>query len=83
MDETKCIKFNGTTIWSKGNNVHRLEGPAFVGPDGTTRWWLNGIQIEPSLHPFNRFSEEHNLSVVYEDWPAELQVLFQFTYKGI
>ena len=29
-------------LWYVNGKIHRDEGPAFVGADGTKEWWLNG-----------------------------------------
>ncbi len=39
------IDFNGTKHWyNKNGRHHRLDGPAYIGINGTKSWWIYGIR---------------------------------------
>ena len=33
----------GTKAWYVNDELHRLDGPAIEGADGSKEWWVNGI----------------------------------------
>jgi len=39
---TMTIDKDGIIRYSLNGRLHRLDGPAFIYPDGTQSWWLNG-----------------------------------------
>jgi len=36
---------NGAKYWYVNNCLHREDGPAVVRPDGTTQYFLNGVEV--------------------------------------
>jgi hypothetical protein len=39
------VESDGVTTWRNADGaLHRLDGPAAVGPTGYTAWWLDGLR---------------------------------------
>lgn len=36
-------------VWFKDNQLHRVHGPAVVGPDGTPQYWIENRQIHEDV----------------------------------
>jgi hypothetical protein len=41
--------YMGSQVWQENNLIHREDGPAITGPDGTERWYINGKEITPQV----------------------------------
>ena len=41
------INSNGYQAWYLNGKLHREDGPAFIYPNGTKYWCLNGVQYTP------------------------------------
>ena len=37
------ISSSGNQYWYLNNKLHREDGPAYEGVDGTKEWWVNGL----------------------------------------
>lgn len=35
---------SGARVWMKGDRRHRLDGPAYIGPEGTQEHWVDGVR---------------------------------------
>lgn len=42
MSNISIDEFNDTRWFNDDGELHRLDGPAFVGSDGSKSWWLHG-----------------------------------------
>jgi len=39
------VDWDGSKVWRNADGaLHRLDGPAAVGPTGSTAWWLDGLR---------------------------------------
>lgn len=51
MSESKSITFmDGTRVWCRGSRLHREDGPAFEGADGSQAYYLDGKHLAPQEH---------------------------------
>jgi len=39
------VREDGIQLWVRNGQLHREEGPAAVWPNGTQRWFLNGVRV--------------------------------------
>jgi len=39
------VREDGIQLWFRNGQLHREEGPAAVWPNGTRRWFLNGVRV--------------------------------------
>ena len=44
---------NGRIEYRLFSALHREDGPAWIDPDGSKGWYLNGKRIEPTLEHFS------------------------------
>ena len=66
------------------SKIHRLDGPAItthmVNKNKEETWWVNNQKYTKEEHPFTIFCEEHNLSNNYEQWSADMKILFKLVW---
>lgn len=51
------VEPDGTKLWyNKDRQLHRIDGPAVIWPDGYVTWWLNG-----NLYSFTEWADQLKL----------------------
>ena len=42
QEPTRTVYADGTQAWCVNGQLHRIEGPAYIGENGTQEWLVNG-----------------------------------------
>ncbi|MFG1424276.1 aldehyde dehydrogenase [Roseixanthobacter liquoris] len=66
--------YGDTKLWLDGDVVHRVDGPAIIGPDGVERWYING---KDRTRDVKTFFFDHRWPVQGGLDTAEKMALFQ------
>jgi hypothetical protein len=62
--------YAGTKMWLENKDVHRIDGPAVITPDGIERWYIRGKEITIDVRSF--FAENKWKSKQGLDTPEKL-----------
>jgi hypothetical protein len=68
-DSSTYITSFGYKYWTSVNGLHRTDGPAMIGPDGISGWFLHGNWM-----PFDDWLDKH------PDMTDEEKVMFKLEH---
>jgi hypothetical protein len=47
-----CYLYTDTRLWLENGQVHRIDGPAVISPDGVARWYVRGKDVTRDVNTF-------------------------------
>lgn len=72
MNEPELVTMNGIKIWMLNGEIHCVDEPAVVYPDGKEKWFIHDNDITKSVE---KFMQECNVKSI-ADMDEEVQCLF-------
>ena len=61
MEQRKTIQYNNVYWRNQHGQLHRTDGPAYVGPDGWREWWLGGHELP--FYELMKWFRENNIDI--------------------
>ena len=73
-EPTRTVDAEGTQRWYVNDQLHRLDGPAYISADGDQEWWVNGQNITSQVNSWMQ------TQAVVWPWDDQTQMQFILTF---